>query len=427
MTSSTAQKTPDYVITPTVARRLAIYRQRLAGPRPPATAEGILDVARDLGCLQLDPTRAVARSHLLVLWSRLGAYDPAQLDRLMWDERKLFEDWAHCASIVLTEDYPIFAALKDRHAGQVQAWMAENAEMRSHVLDLITERGPLPVGAFDDRAAVRWQSQGWNAGRNTDRMLAFLWSEGRVMVAGRTKSGQKLYDLTERCLPDWTPRETLNDHEVTRRGIERALRALGAARPQHIGKHFIRNRYHRLDHVLAELVNEGRIVPVVIRDPETGQGLPGSDKGGWYVHTDDLPLIERLAAGEWEGRTTLLSPFDNLICDRDRTEQLFDFRFRLEIYTPKVQRRYGFFVMPILRDDRLIGRVDPSFDRKNNRLLINAIHLEPGADDGPGIARAVGAALADLAAFLGAQDIGYGGVDGAAKDDTLPPGWAGML
>jgi uncharacterized protein YcaQ len=396
-----------YILTPTVARRLAIYRQRLAGPRPPATAEGILDVTRGLGCLQLDPTRAVARSHLLVLWSRLGIYDPSELDRLMWDERKLFEDWAHCASIVLTEDYPIFAALKGRRSAEVQQWMAENAEMRRHVLELITERGPLPVGAFEDRAAVRWQSEGWNAGRNTDRMLAFLWSEGRIMVAGRTKSGQKLYDLTERCLPEWTPREKLSAHEITRRGIERALRALGAARPQHIRKHFIRDRYHQLDAAMAELAAEGRIVPVTIQDPTTGAGLPGSDKGGWYVHAEDLPLIERLAAGEWEGHTTLLSPFDNLICDRDRTEQLFDFRFRLEIYTPKHQRQYGFFVMPILQGDRLIGRLDPVFDRKANRLVINAVHLEPGVDDSPTTRQEIGAAIEDLAAFLGAQDVAY--------------------
>jgi uncharacterized protein YcaQ len=128
-------------LSPALARRLVILRQRLAGPRPQANAAGIMDIVRDLGCLQLDPTNVVARSHLLVLWSRLGRYDPAHLDTLLWKERRLFEDWAQAASIVLTEDYPIFEALKRDFgkgdsvgARRVRDWMAQNKALRRHIL-----------------------------------------------------------------------------------------------------------------------------------------------------------------------------------------------------------------------------------------------------------------------------------------------------
>src|SRR5919202_1863418 len=158
------------VISPELARRLAIVRQRLAGPRPPADAAGIIEVVRDLGCLQLDPISAVARSHLLVLQSRLGPYDPAHLDTLLWAERSLFEYWAHAASIVLTEDYPLHAPMMRRYAKgstgwakSVREWMAQNEPLRRHILEELERRGPLPSREFEDRTKRGWESTGWNA------------------------------------------------------------------------------------------------------------------------------------------------------------------------------------------------------------------------------------------------------------------------
>ena len=229
------------IISPTLARRLAVTRQRLAGePRPSPDADGILDVVRDLGCLQLDPTNVVARSHLLVLWSRLGTYDPAHLDALLWTEHRLFEDWAHAASIVLTEEYPVFSALKrdfgrgnSVHAMRVRDWMARNSTLRRHILTELRRNGPLPSRYFEDKAKEDWQSTGWTAGRNVDRMLEFLWAQGRIMVAERV-GAQKLWDLTERCLPEWTLRESLGDYEVVYHAAQKSLRALGVARAVHI-------------------------------------------------------------------------------------------------------------------------------------------------------------------------------------------------
>ncbi|MFQ5613513.1 MAG: DNA glycosylase AlkZ-like family protein, partial [Anaerolineae bacterium] len=206
-------------LSPTLARRLAIARQRLAGPRPPANAASILDAARDLGCLQLDPISVVARSHLLVLWSRFGVYDPAHLENLLWRERRLFEYWAHVASIVLTEDYPIHQGrMRDYASGdapweqRTRAWVQANDALRQRILARLREAGPMLARDFKDKTEVGWISGGWTTGRNVNQMLDYLWARGEIMVAGRSGL-QKLWDLSERCLPDWTPRQTLSECE----------------------------------------------------------------------------------------------------------------------------------------------------------------------------------------------------------------------
>jgi uncharacterized protein len=388
-----------------LARRLIVSRQRLAGP-PPAAAPGpeaIMEVASDLASLQLDPISVVARSHLLVLWSRLGRYDPADLEALLWRDRRLFEYWAHAAAIVCTEDYPVHSLLMRRYPSdrnaynrRLRTWLAANQALRRSILRQLRTRGPLPTRAFEDRAETAWQSGGWTAGRNVDRMLDVLWTQGRIMVAGR-QGQQRIWDLAERWLPPWTPTRRPPEREVVRLAAQRSLRALGVARARDIDRHFTAGRYPGLATVLAGLERSGRIERVRL----TGDGaeLPGP----WYVHADDLPLLARLRAGDWQPRTTLLSPFDNLCIDRDRTERLFGFRFRLEIYVPKAARRYGYYVLPILHGDRFVGRVDPAMDRRRGRLVVNAIHPEPDAPAAAG--PAVAAALEDLAAFLGADGI----------------------
>ncbi len=390
------------------ARRLAITRQRLAGPRAPANARGIMDVMRDLGCVQLDPISAVARSHSLVLWSRLGAYDTAHLDALLWRERKLFEYWAHCASIVLSEDYPIHSALMRNYvsddsawARRVRDWIKANDALRRAILSRIHRDGPLPARVLteDGIAPKAWVSTGWTSGRNVSRMLDFLWMQGKIMVAGRAGL-QKTWDLTERCLPTWTPRERLNEHEIVRHAAQQSLRALGIATARQISQHFIRGRYPNLTRVLADLEAEGRIERVQIVDGAAV--LPGE----WYVHAEDVPRLNRLAR-DWQPRTTLLSPFDNLICDRARTRLLFDFDYTMEIYVPAAKRKYGYYVLPILHGDRLIGRIDPTMKRDQARLTINAIYAEPDAPKTKQTARAIADTIESLAGFLGAQEIVY--------------------
>lgn len=398
-------------LTPTLARRLAVTRQRLAGPQPPPNPAGIMEIARALGCLQLDPISTVARSHLLVLWSRLGPYNPAHLDTLLWTDHHLFEYWAHAASIVLTDDYPLhYAHMRgwpNSNAGwsdRVRAWLVENEPFRRYVLNHLSEHGPTTTGQFENRAVTNWRSDGWNADRNVGQMVSFLWSMGDIMVAKR-QGIHRYWDLTKRCLPPNTPREELPPTEVTRQAVPRALRALGMATAKQIKAHFIRDRYHLLDKTLQQLTAAGQITPVEI--VENGAAWPDQ----WYIHTADLPLLERLAAdpAAWQPRTTLLSPFDNLICDRVRTETLFNFSYRTEIYTPKAKRQYGYYVMPILHGDTLIGRLDPKLDRQQSRLVINAIHAEPDAPHNVATVEAIAATIKSLAVFLEANTIDIAG------------------
>jgi uncharacterized protein YcaQ len=385
-------------LDPALARRLAVSRQRLTGPPAPADPEAIMSVVTDLGSLQIDPISVVARSHLLVLWSRLGGYDPADLEALLWRERRLFEYWTHAAAIVCTHDYPIHSLLMRRHPRhqQLRDWLAANQTLRRSILRQLRANGPLPTRALEDRAEVAWQSSGWTGGRNVDRMLDLLWTQGRIMVDGR-QGQQRVWDLAERVLPDWAPTRRPPEREVVRLAAQRSLRALGVATARDIDRHFTAYRYPGLDGVLAALERAGRVERV--RVAADGSEHPGP----WYVHADDLPLLERLQAGDWQPRTTLLSPFDNLLINRERTERLFGFHYRMEIYVPKAARRYGYYVLPILHGDRLVGRVDPAMDRRSGRLVVHAIHAEPDAPEAAG--PAVAAALQDLASFLGADGI----------------------
>ncbi len=387
-------------ISPRLARRLALTQQHLAGPLPEPTPAGMLAVVRDIGCLQLDPISAVARSHLLVMFSRVGPYTISHLDQLLWQDRSLFEYWAHCASIVLTEDYPIFRAQMRRfpQRERTRAWLAQNEKLRRYVLGEIRRRGPLLSRELGEEGLSQaWASTGWTSDRNLSQMLDCLWMGGKIMVAGR-EGIQKKWDLTERVLPAWTPRQALSEHERERQAVLKALRGLGIATQRHINYHFTRGRYTDLTRTLADLEAEGRIVRAAIQDGnETWPGV-------WYLAHDAVPALERLVSGNWTPRTTLLSPFDNLICDRNRTELLFNFNYRIEIYTPPAKRKWGYYVLPILHGDQLIGRLDPEMDREQGVLAVNAIYAEPGA---PAAGEAVRDAIESLATFLGASAINY--------------------
>ncbi len=223
------------IISSTQARQIAITAQYLAGPRPSTDAGGIMQVINRLGCLQLDPINVVARSHLIVLWSRFGFYDPLLLDTLLWQEHRLFEYWAHAASIVSTEDYPIHQMEMQRYAKdnsnwsqRIRDWMEQNDTLRVSILDALRERGPLRSRDFEDTSVAAWQSTGWTHGRNVSRMLDFLWTQGQILVARRV-AGAKWWDLAERCLPTWISYDPLPEREVVSLAAQKSLRALGVA------------------------------------------------------------------------------------------------------------------------------------------------------------------------------------------------------
>jgi uncharacterized protein YcaQ len=398
-------------VTPVAIRRLAIRNQRLAGPAPrgKATAEDLLETTRALRCLQLDPTAVVARNHLLVLFSRHGAFDEERFEQVAYERRDMFEYWAHEASYVLSEDLPIHRyAMKPPEGGAWRAkqnqWWDTEAEFRAHILERLEQEGPLRARDIEDRARVGWESSGWTHARNVARMLDLMWVRGHVGIS-RRDGAQRVWDLMARCLPEAAPREQLSDEEVTYRAVPYAVKALGAGRAPHIRAHFTRGRYPHLERVLERLRHEGTLERIAV------DGL-GDD---WWIHREDLETVE---TADFKPRTALLSPFDNLLCDRARTEALFGFTHRLEIYVPKPRRRWGYFVLPVLDGDRLVARIDLAMDRKRGVLSAIEVHKEPRTPRGTRLPKAIRRELERLAGWRGATGI---------EVLKAPPEWLGVL
>ncbi len=393
-------------------RRLAVAKQHLAREPPSKPdADNILEVFRDLGCVQLDPISAVAPSHLIVLWSRLGNFDTADLEKLLWGDKKLFEYWAHQSSLVLTEDYPLYFSMMRGYPEsfpkpwgpawhqRARRWLSQHSALRDHVLRELKQKGPLLSRQFEYKSRVRPRGSGWGSSGDVSRMLFNLFFKGEVMVVGR-QGNQKLWDLSEKFLPRWVSKKELTADEVEIEAVQRAIRALGTANASEIDCHFLRGRYRNLRASLKHLVDESRIHPIEIEGRPLG-------KGERYIHAKDIPLLEKIEEDEWKPRISLLSPFDNLICDRTRTRLLFNFDFTVEIYTPSHKRKYGYYVLSILYGDKFIGRIDPLMDRKNEKLLIKAVHAERNAPREAEVSAGIGKAIESLSQFLGAKEIVY--------------------
>lgn len=390
-------------ITPTIARRLAITAQKLSGPTPNGSPQMIWETLQQIRCLQLDPIRAVERTQYLVLWSRVGQYKREDLHHLIYHERKLFEYWAHAASIVLAEDYPLHEWLM-RHYGErgsswskrLNAWVKENEGLKQYILSEIEKQGALLTNVFEDQAQVPWSSGGWTSGRSVAYMLDYLWTKGEIMVSKRDGL-KRWWDLSHRVLPTHSRTGGWTAEQVTADGLQKSLKALGLGRARDIQRHFIENRYPAADQVLPELIKQKKFIPVQV------EGWSGD----WYIHHDTLPLVEQLQNGGWQPRTTLLSPFDNLIRDRDRTLDMWNFYYRIEIYVPAAKRQYGYYVLPILHGDQLIGRISPRMDYKKRVLTVEAVYLEPGVPAAEPTGRAVQQTIHQLAHFLQAKEVRF--------------------
>ena len=298
------------------ARRIAVRSQLLDG-----SATSVLDTVRRLGFLQLDPISTVAPPQHLVLWSRLGpAYDRAELDRLLWEERELVE-WR--AFVYPIEDLPLLRARMRRlptPAGK--AFLGENQSFKRYVLRELERRGPLLSREIETHQSRVGQARHeWWGARQMGLMLEVLAGAGQVAVVGR-RGKQRLWDLAERWYPET---ETIPWSEAKRLIDEKRFRSLGV----------------RLE------------------------------RGKLVAHPDAVD-------GRVPARTMFLSPFDRLVHDRARTEALWGFFYRLEMYVPKAEREYGYYVLPVLRGDRLVGRVEPVYDRKAHELTVNGVWWEPG-------------------------------------------------
>lgn len=319
------------------ARRIAVRAQLLDG-----SAHGVLETVRRLGFLQLDPIASVATPQQLVLWSRLGPFDTKELDRLLWVERKLFE-WD--AFVWPMESLPIVQAMmRRRRRDTTQSWNRRNREFirqnpgfRRYVLRELDRRGPLPSRELQDRSVQGRREHRWFGSRHVALMLEILHLYGEVAVVGRS-GRQRLWGIADGWYP---PTDALSIRDAERLHAEQRFQALGV----------------RLE------------------------------KGEWHAHPD-------VREGPVGDRVTLLSPFDRLISDRARTEALFGFRYRLEMYVPPAKREFGYYVLPILVGDRLVGRVEPRLDRRTGTLEVLGAWGDTSRLD---------EALEDLAAFLGTQ------------------------
>ena len=326
------------VVTEEQARRIAVRAQLLDG-----SASGVLETVRQLGFLQMDPIATVATPQQLVLFSRLGPFDTAELDRLLWEERKLFE---YDAFIYPIEDLPLQRArmARRRRGGKlkrdewIRDFLRENARFRRHVLRELERNGPLLSRDLEHDLMPAGQAHRWWGDRQVRLMLDILAMRGEIAVAGRAGK-QRVWDLGERVFPQ---SETLPWREAERELERRRRRSLGVWR----------------------------------------------ERGEWVAHPDlsDEPVPDR---------ATLLSPFDRLVHDRDRAEALFGFHYRLEMYVPPAKREFGYYVLPLLVGDRLVGRAEPRFDRKTRKLELLGSW---------GNTSRLGETLERLAQFLGAKE-----------------------
>ncbi len=399
---------PPVQLSRRTACRLAVTKQRLAGavPRTPGRA-AILSTVRDIAYVQIDPIPVVAPAHYLTLWSRLGSYRRADLDRLLWKERRLFEYVAHAAAYVLSDDYPLFHSLMQRYPrslssawgswrAQALRWIPRHAPLRAAVLRELAD-GPRVLGDFAGHVRDRRPTGGWGSGSDVEAMLFHLMMAGQAMIVGR-EGNQNLWGLAERYLPEWVDRKTeLSPSEVDRAAAERSIRALGTAAPKEVRFYFVRGMYHDLPGALSSLEAEGTIHRVEVA------GLGRREVR--YIHDQDLALLPALEGDGWRPRMSLLSPFDNLICERGAVRKLFGFDYAVEIYVPAPKRRFGYYVLPILWGDRFIGRLDPSYDRGSRTLRVLSVHAEPAAPDDVG--EEIATTIGQLGAFLGAARVEY--------------------
>jgi hypothetical protein len=387
-------------ISAAVARRITLAAQGFAEPRPASTPtrRHLAKVLGRVRLLQLDSVNVAVRAHYMPLFSRLGGYPVALLDEAAWSDsvrrpRMLVEYWAHVASLIPVADWPLLRPRMRRHAETSRGEPALLAD----VLTVVKQEGPLGAGAIEDRlggATSRPKGGWWN--RSAAKWACeHLFATGELTTATR-RGFERLYDLTERVLPPEVFGHELPDDEANRRLTEQAATAFGVATEPDL------RDYYRLPladsrRAVASLVEEGVLEPVAVE----GWRLPA------YRHRD-AKAPRRVAA------RALLSPFDPLVWRRERTEALFDFHYRIEIYVPEPKRIYGYYVFPFLLDESIVARVDIKADRAAGVLRIPGAFAEPGVDVG----RVVVELTEELTSM--AEWLGLGGIEVGERGDLAP-------
>lgn len=387
---------------PAVAResviRLWLARQGLARPQTRRLDSGALtDHLERTGALQLDSINVLDRAHYLTLWSRFGPYERDDLDRWVYRDLVAYEYWGHESSILPISHLPV--GMRRMRRFPTEAWTSKSwwerfstsTASKRRVLKRLREEGPLESADFDrpDPDLDEEDSLGW-AIREDKRTLKLLWHDGRVAVRDR-RHFRCVYDLADRVYPEVDPVRT---RELEDSWLLTGLSGNGIASERHLVNYMTAPTLKAAERkqVIERNLKRGRIVKVRVEGA----------RGPFYALPEHL---DTLGDAPEPGGTTLLSPFDSLLWQRKRAEELLDFEYRVEIYIPPDRRRYGYYVLPILHDGRLVGRLDPKLHRDRGALEIRSLHLEPGFEATTGFVAGLRDALESLAGFVGADDL----------------------
>ena len=355
-------------------------------PQPRATKKAVRSMIRQMHILQIDSINVIARSPYLVLWSRLGDYNPRWLDELL-EDGALFEYWSHAACFLPIEELPLYRHMYDGWlGGRANQWLDEHAAVVQRVMDHIRAHGEARSSDFE---RTDGQKGSWWNWKDEKIALEYLFYAGELMVRKR-HNFQRVYDLRERVLTSVEEMPEISPAEAQEQFVLNTIQALGVTKPEWIADYF---RLSKTDTkaALKRLAQQDRLMPVEVE----GWNVPG------YIHPANRKQVEAAAKGEIpRSKTTFLSPFDPLVWDRARALDLFGFDYKIEVYTPAPKRKYGYFTLPILYNNALIGRIDPKAHRKEGIFEVKALHLEPGVIADDVLVAEVKAALQSCARFV---------------------------
>jgi len=355
------------------ARRIALAAQGFGRPKPEAVgARQLNDTLHRLGVLQLDSVNVFERSHYLPMFARLGAYDRADLDRLTFGRRpKYIEYWAHVAALIPLESWPLWRwkmrGYRDKWLNDPTHWVSQNTEMLDWLRAELAAKGPQQAGKIEHETGSK-RKGGWWEWSDVKTGLEYLFFLGEVVSAGRTRF-ERTYALAEQVLSPELLGIEIDRHEAFRQLLVAATAAHGVGTVRDLADYFRLPQTYSAG-VLKELAEEGAILPVTVEGWNRGSRPLTA-----YLHPD-ARIPRRIDA------TALLSPFDPVVWERERALRMFDFHYRIEIYTPAPKRIYGYYTLPVLLDDRIVARIDLKSDRQNGVLRVQSAWREPGQPAG---------------------------------------------
>ncbi len=398
--------------TPENVRRLFIYKQHLDRDSLRGSfREKFNSLMDDICFVQWDPVTVVAPSHLISIWSRIGKFKWAELDRQMWDEKSVFLHFTPTAMLVRMQDYPIFYSLMKNypeslgnswrsHIPPARKFIQDHKELRLQIMDKL-RKGPADIKQFREFGKREKSQDGWSSGNEVTTMLYYLHMMGDVMVSGHV-GNQNQWTITDEFLPEWVEKKDLPLNDMECIMAQKSLKALGIATATDINKYFVRGRYWNLNETLKRMVDESKILKVSIEGERKGRQM--------FINSEDVKTLEKIEKNGGTSGMKLISPFDNIISIRERLKRTFNFDYTLEQFFPKEKRKFGTYVLPILWNDQLVGRIDAKLEKKNGILQVNSVYAENGFEKVKEIGEKLDETVRDFAEFLNVEKVSYGNV-----------------